>query len=186
MTTPGSAFESLRLVLLQYQCPVLWFHRCISMDLWALWPQVGFWYPWLLMALATIIFFSGRKKYVKVPPQALIAIPGIIPVCINFIRSTQTWAIYAWCCKALWPWTRWRVKAVYRVMSVFFFALAFWLWDQCLSEWTLYAERMDSCINLGLPRSRCCWVSYQLLIRCSFFYSFHFQLCGISMAWQMV
>jgi POT family proton-dependent oligopeptide transporter len=42
------------------------------------------------------------------------------------------------------------VKAVYRVMSVFFFALAFWaVWDQCLSEWTLYAERMDRVINLG-------------------------------------
>jgi POT family proton-dependent oligopeptide transporter len=42
------------------------------------------------------------------------------------------------------------VKAVYRVMAVFFFALAFWaVWDQCLSEWTLYAEKMDRVINLG-------------------------------------
>lgn len=42
------------------------------------------------------------------------------------------------------------VKAVYRVMAVFFFALAFWaVWDQCLSEWTLYADKMDRSINLG-------------------------------------
>ena len=42
------------------------------------------------------------------------------------------------------------VKAVYRVMSVFFFTLAFWaVWDQCLSEWTLYADKMDRLINLG-------------------------------------
>ena len=42
------------------------------------------------------------------------------------------------------------IKAVYRVIGVFFFALAFWaVWDQCLSEWTLYAEKMDRNINLG-------------------------------------
>ena len=30
------------------------------------------------------------------------------------------------------------IKAVYRVMAVFFFALAFWaVWDQNLSEWVL-------------------------------------------------
>ena len=42
------------------------------------------------------------------------------------------------------------MKAVYRVIAVFFFALAFWaVWDQCLSEWVLYADKMDRTINLG-------------------------------------
>ena len=46
---------------------------------------------------------------------------------------------------------KWKgIKAVYRVMAVFFFALAFWIvWDQNLSEWVLQAAKMDRTINLG-------------------------------------
>ena len=42
------------------------------------------------------------------------------------------------------------VKAVYRVIAVFFFAFAFWaVWDQNLSEWVLQAAKMNRTINLG-------------------------------------
>lgn len=42
------------------------------------------------------------------------------------------------------------VKAVYRVMAVFFFAFAFWaVWDQNLSEWVIQAGKMDRTIGLG-------------------------------------
>ncbi|MFI5161534.1 MAG: MFS transporter [Sphingobacteriales bacterium] len=42
------------------------------------------------------------------------------------------------------------IKAVWRVMFVFFFALGFWaVWDQNLSEWVLQAAKMDRTINLG-------------------------------------
>jgi POT family proton-dependent oligopeptide transporter len=38
-------------------------------------------------------------------------------------------------------------------MAVFFFALAFWaVWDQCLSEWVLYADKMNRVINLGFTK----------------------------------
>src|SRR6185503_19207395 len=42
------------------------------------------------------------------------------------------------------------MKAVYRVMSVFFFALPFWIvWDQNLSEWVLQAAKMNLKIGVG-------------------------------------
>jgi len=42
------------------------------------------------------------------------------------------------------------IKAVYRVMAVFFFALAFWaVWDQNLSEWVLQAAKMNRTLYIG-------------------------------------
>ena len=214
-------------------------------------PRWAFGVPGFLMALATIIFFSGRKMYVKVPPQgvnrnnlvfitwyalfspggllsfngritrakyitrfiiiAILYIPfafiaklpasslnvGLIItellglIILGFIVLTQGakrchdiglsgwyqlipffsfYLLFASSRKkdnkyqefvqpehfldvAKGPYNPERVegvKAVYRVMSVFFFALAFWaVWDQCLSEWTLYAEKMNRVINIG-------------------------------------
>jgi POT family proton-dependent oligopeptide transporter len=109
--------------------------------------------PGILMALATIIFFSGRKKYVKVPPAGVNR---------NNLVFITFYALTHWSQKkpgqsvldvAKGPFDPEKVegmKAVYRVMAVFFFALAFWaVWDQCLSEWVLYADKMNRNINLG-------------------------------------
>jgi POT family proton-dependent oligopeptide transporter len=116
-------------------------------------PRWAFGIPGILMALATIIFFSGRKKYVKVPPQGvnrnnLVFITWYALTHLSLKKPGQSMLDVA-----KGPYDAERVegvKAVYRVMSVFFFALAFWaVWDQCLSEWTLYADKMDRSINLG-------------------------------------
>ncbi|NOW95637.1 MFS transporter [Mucilaginibacter sp. SG564] len=116
-------------------------------------PRWAFGIPGLLMALATIIFFSGRKKYVKVPPQGvnrnnLVFITWYALTHLGQRKPGQSMLDVA---KDSYDPERVEgVTAVYRVMSVFFFALAFWaVWDQCLSEWTLYADRMDRVINLG-------------------------------------
>jgi len=116
-------------------------------------PKWAFGVPGLLMALATIIFFSGRKKYVKVPPQGvnrnnLVFITWYALTHASQRKSGQPILDVA---KGHFDPERVEgVKAVYRVMAVFFFALAFWaVWDQCLSEWTLYAEKMNRVINLG-------------------------------------
>jgi POT family proton-dependent oligopeptide transporter len=88
------------------------------------------------MALATIIFFSGRKKYVKVPPQGvnrnnLVFITWYALTHLSKRKPGQSCLILQR--KAYDPERVEGVKAVYRVMAVFFFALAFWaVWDQCL------------------------------------------------------
>jgi len=116
-------------------------------------PKWAFGIPGILMALATIIFFSGRKQYVKVPPQGvnrnnLVFITWYSLTHLSQRKPGQQILDIA---KGYYDPERVEgVKAVYRVMTVFFFALAFWaVWDQCLSEWTLYAEKMDRVINLG-------------------------------------
>jgi POT family proton-dependent oligopeptide transporter len=116
-------------------------------------PKWAFGVPGFLMALATIIFFLGRKKYVKVPPQGvnrnnLVFITWYALTHLSLRKAGQSMLDVA-----KGPYDPERVegvKAVYRVMAVFFFALAFWaVWDQCLSEWTLYAEKMNRVINIG-------------------------------------
>ena len=116
-------------------------------------PKWAFGIPGILMALATIIFFSGRKQYVKVPPQGinrnnLVFITWYALTHLSQRKPGQSMLDVA---KVSYNAERVEgVKAVYRVMAVFFFALSFWaVWDQCLSEWTLYADKMDRSINLG-------------------------------------
>ncbi|MES2063363.1 MAG: MFS transporter [Bacteroidota bacterium] len=119
-------------------------------------PKWAFGIPGILMALATIIFFSGRKKYVKVPPQGvnrnnLVFITWYAITHLSKRKPGQSLLDIAK--ESYDPERVEGVKAVYRVMAVFFFALAFWaVWDQCLSEWTLYAEKMDRVINLGFTK----------------------------------
>jgi POT family proton-dependent oligopeptide transporter len=105
------------------------------------------------MALATIIFYSGRKMYVKVPPAGVnknnfVFISAYALANLGKKKKGQSWLDTA---KGKFdPEKVEGIKAVYRVMAVFFFALAFWIvWDQNLSEWVLQAAKMDRTINLG-------------------------------------
>lgn len=116
-------------------------------------PKWAFGIPGILMALATLIFFSGRKRYVKVPPQGVNRNNLVFISWYALTHLGQKQPGQSMLDVAKGPYDPERVegvKAVYRVMAVFFFALAFWaVWDQCLSEWTLYADKMDRSINLG-------------------------------------
>lgn len=116
-------------------------------------PKWAFGIPGILMALATVIFFLGRKKYVKVPPQGINRNNLVFITWYSLTHLSQKKPGQSVLDVAKSEYDPERVegiKAVYRVMTVFFFALAFWaVWDQCLSEWTLYAARSDRNINLG-------------------------------------
>ena len=112
--------------------------------------------PGILMALATIIFFSGRKQYVKVPPAGVNR-DNLIFITFyalkNFSKRKKGESFLDVAKEKHNPEKVEGIKAVYRVMAVFFFALAFWaVWDQCLSEWVLYADKMDRSINLGFTK----------------------------------
>ncbi|HTD39165.1 MAG TPA: POT family MFS transporter [Mucilaginibacter sp.] len=119
-------------------------------------PRLAFGIPGVLMALATIIFFSGRKMYVRVPPAGVnknnfVFISGYALVNLGKKQKGQSWLDVAK--DKFDPEKVEGIKAVYRVMSVFFFALAFWIvWDQNLSEWVLQAAKMDRTINLGFTK----------------------------------
>ena len=119
-------------------------------------PKWAFGIPGLLMALATVIFFSGRKRYVKVPPQGVNRNNLIFITFYALTQMGQRKPGESLLDVAKGPYNPEKVegmKAVYRVIAVFFFALAFWaVWDQCLSEWVLYADKMDRVINLGFTK----------------------------------
>jgi len=118
--------------------------------------QWAFGIPGILMVLATIIFFSGRKKYVRVPPKGVnrdnfmfISFYALA----NMGKKKPGQSLLDVAKGEFNPEKVEGVKAVYRVMAVFFFALAFWaVWDQCLSEWVLQAAKMNRSINLGFTK----------------------------------
>lgn len=109
--------------------------------------------PGILMGLATIIFFSGRKMYVRVPPQGVNRnnlVNVTIYALMNSGKKKKGESILDVAKEKFDPEKVEGFKAVYRVMAVFFFALGFWaVWDQCLSEWVLQAAKMNLNINLG-------------------------------------
>lgn len=110
-------------------------------------PEIAFGVPGILMALATLIFWLGRKKYVKAPPAGIkkenfftISVYALIKL---FSRKPgqKVWEAVAekYSAKSIDG-----IQAVYRVLAVFAFTPIFWaLWDQNLSEWVLQATRLD-------------------------------------------
>jgi POT family proton-dependent oligopeptide transporter len=115
--------------------------------------QWAFGLPGLLMVLATIIFFSGRKLYVRVPPGGINKNNFVfisIYALFNIGKKKKGQSLLDVAKDKFNPAKVDGVKAVYRVMAVFIFAPIFWaMWDQNLSEWVLQAEKLDRHINLG-------------------------------------
>jgi POT family proton-dependent oligopeptide transporter len=106
--------------------------------------------PGILMAIATLIFWLGRKSYRKVPPAgiqrnnfAFISLYALFN--LGKKKKGESWLDVA---KASFPEESVEgVKAVYRVLTVFAFIPIFWaMWDQNLSEWVLQAAKMDRTI----------------------------------------
>ena len=110
-------------------------------------PKWAFGIPGILMALATLIFFWGKKTYTNVPPSGVNK--------SNFV-FISVYALLNWRSKkkkqSLLDVAKEKfdhqkvedVKTVYNVLAVFAFIPIFWaLWDQNLSEWVLQATKMD-------------------------------------------
>jgi POT family proton-dependent oligopeptide transporter len=99
--------------------------------------------------MATIIFFLGRKKYVRVPPSG--------PKRENFMVISYYAILQLFKKKdARSFWDRLGVEhnfsaksidgvqAVYRILMIFAFTPIFWaMWDQNLAEWVLQAKKLD-------------------------------------------
>jgi proton-dependent oligopeptide transporter, POT family len=79
--------------------------------------SIAFGLPGILMAIATLVFWLGRKKYVRVPPSGIN---------FDFLKMKEGFV------------------AAGRVLLVFMFIPIFWaLWYQCQSEWVLQASHLD-------------------------------------------
>ncbi len=110
-------------------------------------PGIAFGVPGILMALATILFFLGRKKY-KIAAPAGVKKENFFSISLYalfklFSRKAgqKVWEAVGekYSAKSIDG-----IKAVYRVLAVFAFTPIFWaLWDQNLSEWVLQATRLD-------------------------------------------
>lgn len=81
-------------------------------------PRVAFAVPGLLMMVATVVFWMGRKKFVHIPPSGM-----------GFVR--ETFSITG-------------LKTVGKLVPIYLLVAMFWsLYDQSGSAWVLQAEKMD-------------------------------------------
>jgi len=82
-------------------------------------PDVAFGTPGVLMLIATVIFWMGRKKFVHLPPAGLK----------NYFREISQ---------------RENLKALANLLILVPFVAMFWaLWQQNFSSWVLQSEQMD-------------------------------------------
>jgi POT family proton-dependent oligopeptide transporter len=82
-------------------------------------PRIAFATPGLFMVIATVIFWLGRRKFVRVPPVGVRAYANAV-----FRREN--------------------VGALWNLLTLVPFVAMFWaLWQQNSSSWILQADRMD-------------------------------------------
>jgi proton-dependent oligopeptide transporter, POT family len=100
-----------------YLCPIL-----LRSENWG--PRYAFGLPGVLMFIATVIFWLGRKKMVHVPPGGL----GFL----SELKSKEGRSI------------------LLRIWTIYIFTMIFWaLWDQSSGgEWTIQCQKMDLHMNL--------------------------------------
>lgn len=103
--------------------------------------------PGILMGIATIIFFSGRKTYINVPPSGVNKNNFVfisIYALFNYKKKQKNQSLLDVAKERFDHQKVDDVKTVYNVLAVFAFIPIFWaLWDQNLSEWILQATKMD-------------------------------------------
>lgn len=81
-------------------------------------PKVAFGIPAILMALATVVFWLGRNRFIHIPPGGRAFVAEMF--------SSEG------------------LKAVGRLLGIYVFVAVFWsLWDQSSGAWVLQAEHMD-------------------------------------------
>ncbi|MBE9583797.1 MFS transporter [Mucilaginibacter sp. JRF] len=104
---------------------------------------IAFGVPGILMALATVIFFLGRKMYVRLPASG-IKKENFITVSFYAFRNGWKTAEQHYGQERADA-----IRSIWRVMSVFAFIPVFWaLWDMNSAEWALQAAKLD--LNLGI------------------------------------
>ena len=109
---------------------------------------LAFGIPGVLMAIATFVFWLGRKHYVHVPPTGKDGAAGFMPIALYSLRNIgKKKAGQELFDVAKGKFTTEEVeasKAALSIFKVFAAVTVFWaLFDQTGSSWTLQAEKMD-------------------------------------------
>jgi POT family proton-dependent oligopeptide transporter len=111
-------------------------------------PSVAFGIPGVLMAIATVIFWRGRKQYVNVPPTGKTGAVGFMPIFLYAVKNRNKKKSG----QNMFDVAREKyaaadvdaAKAAWDVFKVFITVSAFWaLYDQHSSSWILQAQKMD-------------------------------------------
>ena len=101
-------------------------------------PSVAFGIPGLLMLLATIIIWMGKKQYTHVKPKGW-------EVLSKEVFSSQ------------------RIKTIFNLCTLYVFIAFFWsLFDQTASSWVQQAENMDKWIDLRWGPLQMDWLNFEL------------------------
>ena len=111
-------------------------------------PSWAFGVPGILMAIATFIFWLGRKQYVNVPPTGNTGAKGFMPVFLYALKNQKAKkAGQEFFDVARARFTAEEVEAAQAAASIFkvFITVSiFWaLFDQQGSSWVLQAKQMD-------------------------------------------
>ncbi len=102
-------------------------------------PSVAFGIPGILMALATVVFWMGRNKFVHIPPGGM-----------SFLREVFSPE---------------GLKALAKLFVIYAFIAMFWaLFDQQGSAWVLQAERMDRHFGIDWDPSQAQWLNPALVL----------------------
>jgi POT family proton-dependent oligopeptide transporter len=102
-------------------------------------PSVAFGVPGVLMALATLVFWSGRHVFVHIPPGGL-----------QFLKDVFS-------CEGL--------RALGKLFIIYAFIAMFWaLFDQQGSAWVLQAQRMDRHFIVQWDPSQAQWLNPALVL----------------------
>lgn len=108
-------------------------------------PSVAFGIPGVLMFIATVIFWAGRKHYVMVPPTG--ANPHSFLKVVSSALTHRKPGVSHWLDGALShhpPDSVQAVKSVFRIIVAFLPIPFFWaLFDQKASTWVVQAKSMD-------------------------------------------
>jgi POT family proton-dependent oligopeptide transporter len=111
--------------------------------------ELAFGIPGVLMCAATIIFWMGRKKYVRVNPSGpkrenFMVISYFAILQLFKKKDDRTFWVRLGKEQNFSAKSIDGVQAVYRILMVFAFTPIFWaLWDQNLAEWVLQAKKLD-------------------------------------------
>jgi POT family proton-dependent oligopeptide transporter len=101
--------------------------------------SVAFGVPGVLMALATVVFWMGRNKFVHIPPGG-----------VAFLREVFSAE---------------GLKALAKLFIIYAFIAMFWaLFDQQGSAWVLQAERMDRHFVIDWDPSQAQWLNPALVL----------------------
>jgi POT family proton-dependent oligopeptide transporter len=109
-------------------------------------PSVAFGVPGILMAMATFVFWLGRKEFVNVPPTGKTGKPGFVAMLLAAARGTRKPGGDFWSAAEA-KYSAEDVegaRAAMGIFKVFATVSVFWaLFDQHGSSWVLQAEQMN-------------------------------------------